>query len=108
MVAQAAMFTATTRIDGETSYIDMAGEIDGLADEVLSEAYEKVEQIGPGQIVLNFSSVDYINSTGIALIVGVLARARAAGISLAASGLSDHYREIFTITRLSDFMEIQP
>ncbi len=57
--------------------------------------------------MLNFAGVDYINSTGIALIVGLLAKARAAHTPLAATGLSEHYREIFTITRLSDFMEIQ-
>ena len=39
--------------------------------------------------------------------LGLLARARAAHRPIAAAGLSDHYREIFTITRLSDFMEIQ-
>ena len=48
----------------------------------------------------------YINSTGIALIVGLLGRARADGVAVRACGLSDHYREIFEITRLSDFMTI--
>ena len=62
----------------------------------------------PQKVELNFSGVDYINSTGIALIVGLLARARAAHRPIAAVGLSEHYREIFTITRLSDFMEIRP
>ena len=57
-------------------------------------------------MVLNFARTDYINSTGIALIVGLLAQARASGIALTACGLSDHYREIFEITRLSDFMTI--
>jgi anti-anti-sigma factor len=57
-------------------------------------------------VVLNFSGADYINSTGIALIVGVLAQARARGIEITACGLSEHYREIFEITRLADFMRI--
>ena len=51
---------------------------------------------------------DYINSTGIALIVSVLARARAERRKVVASGLSAHYREIFDITRLSDFIELFP
>ena len=48
--------------------------------------------------------MDYINSTGIALIVGLLAKARASKRCLLAYGLSDHYVEIFNITRLSDFV----
>ena len=58
-------------------------------------------------MVLNFADAGYINSTGIALIVGLLARARADGIEVRACGLSDHYREIFEITRLADFMRIK-
>ena len=57
-------------------------------------------------MVLNFSGTEYINSTGIALIVGLLARARADGVECSACGLTDHYREIFEITRLADFMTI--
>ena len=52
--------------------------------------------------------MDYINSTGIALIVGVLAQARKAGCRLLTTGLSSHYVEIFHITRLADFMSIYP
>ena len=42
----------------------------------------------------------------LALIVGLLAQARKNGIDVKAFGLSDHYREIFEITRLADFMTI--
>jgi anti-anti-sigma factor len=59
-------------------------------------------------ILLNFSDVDYINSTGIALIVNLLTRARKAHHRLLACGLSDHYAEIFQITRLADFIGIFP
>ena len=56
--------------------------------------------------MLDFAAVDYINSTGIALIVGLLAEARKTGQEVQARGLAEHYREIFRITRLSDFMTI--
>ena len=99
-------FAATVRAEGEQTVMVLTGEINGLADEALSAAYEQAAQMSPARLVLDFAGVDYINSTGIALIVGVLAQARAAHIPLKAVGLSDHYREIFTITRLSDFIEI--
>jgi anti-anti-sigma factor len=91
----------------QTAVLHMHGEINSTADAALADAYSQAEQSNPATVVLDFHDVDYINSTGIALIVGLLARARAAHRSLTAVGLSDHYREIFTITRLSDFMEIQ-
>ena len=59
-------------------------------------------------VLLNFADVDYINSTGIALIVSILAQARKAHMPLITAGLSEHYQEIFRITRLADFMSIYP
>ena len=56
--------------------------------------------------MLDFTRVDYINSTGIALIVRLLAEARRDHREVIAVGLSDHYREIFRITRLSDYLTI--
>ena len=43
-------------------------------------------------VVLDFADVDYINSTGIALIVGLLAKARRSTATVRAFGLSEHYR----------------
>jgi len=100
-------FNADVRQNGSDAVIAMRGEINGQADPALDNAYSAAEQLAPEKVILDFSAVDYINSTGIALIVGVLARARAAHHAVSAVGLSDHYREIFTITRLSDFMEIR-
>ena len=112
------MCEATTRALPGAAVIELRGEVDGSAAAVLTAAYERAVQPGdrspatagadPGTVVLDFAAVDYINSTGIALIVSVLARARAERRKVVASGLSPHYREIFDITRLSDFIELFP
>jgi anti-sigma B factor antagonist len=87
--------------------IELSGDVDGTAADVLTQAYEQaVADADPATVVLDFARVDYINSTGIALIVSVLAKARAQRRKVVASGLSAHYREIFDITRLSDFIEL--
>jgi anti-anti-sigma factor len=88
--------------------VDLHGEINGFGEEALNAGYSEAEAKDPEVIVLNFEGVDYINSTGIALIVSLLARARASKRRLLAYGLSDHYLEIFNVTRLSDFMGLYP
>ncbi len=100
-------FSAEVEVLGQTAVIHLYGEINNMADEAMTAAYDLAEESEPQAVTLNFGKVQYINSTGIALIVGLLARARAAKRPLAAIGLSDHYREIFSITRLSDFIEIR-
>jgi anti-anti-sigma factor len=99
-------FDAAVRNERGTAIIDLQGEINALADETLNTAFDKAEEQYTDTIILNFDRVDYINSTGIALIVGLLARARKARRRLLVFGLSEHYVEIFQITRLADFMDI--
>jgi len=94
------------RIAG-TVVLELTGELNSSASGVLAPAYaDAVSDGDPRTVVLDFTRVDYINSTGIALVVGVLARARAESRTLIAVGLSQHYQEIFTITRLSDYMQM--
>ena len=88
--------------------IDLRGEINGLAEEALNDAYGQAARRDSSSILLNFADVTYINSTGIALIVGLLAHARKDGRTVMSCGLSEHYREIFEITRLADFMQLYP
>ena len=97
---------ASVRYQDRIAIIDLDGEIDGFAEETLNTAYTSAEENDPPRIVLNFSKVKYINSTGIALIVSLMAKARKGHRQIAAYGLSDHYAEIFRITRLADFMNI--
>lgn len=83
--------------------VRMRGDLTGSAREVMESAYSAASA---SVVVLDFSEVGYINSTGIAVVVGVLARARADGRQVRAFGLDDHYRKIFQITRIADFMAI--
>jgi anti-sigma B factor antagonist len=99
---------ARVRHEPGVAIIDLQGEIDAFAENVLNDAYVDAESQESSTILLNFSGVDYINSTGIALIVGLLARARKSHRRLLAFGLSEHYVEIFKITRLVDFMSVFP
>jgi anti-anti-sigma factor len=89
------------RRDGVT-VIDMPAHIDITSEATLDTAYSEVSP--KGAVLLNFTGTEYINSSGIALIVGILARARKQSRPIGAYGLSDHYREIFEVTRLADFM----
>ena len=99
---------AQVRHQPRVAIIDLHGEIDAFAEDVLNTAYADAESRQSEVILLNFSDVDYINSTGIALIVSLLARARKTKRRLLACGLSQHYVEIFQITRLVDFMSVFP
>ena len=90
-----------------TTVMRLRGEVDGSAKTLMPEAYsDAVAANSPATVLLDFTDVAYINSTGIAVIVGILAQARADGRSVSAMGLTEHYKHIFTITRLVDFIQL--
>lgn len=98
-------FLATVRPSAKGTVIELSGTVNRAAKERMEAAYEEASRT-PGEILLDFTGVEYINSTGIAVIVGLLAMARAEENKVGAFGLTEHYREVFEITRLADFMHI--
>ena len=84
------------------SIIDIKGEINGLSETVLMEAYNQASLNGVRSIILNFSDLEYMNSSGIGLLVTLLIRVRRQKQRLLAFGLSEHYKEIFDMTGLND------
>jgi anti-sigma B factor antagonist len=98
-------FEATvSRFDGG-ALVTLSGTVNRASKEALEHAYHEGAKLA-GRVLLDFRGVDYINSTGIAVIVGILAMARSENREVAGFGLSEHYREVFNITRLADFMNI--
>lgn len=98
----------TVRHRDGAAVIDLVGDVNARAEQSLDDAWAEATREDTGAVVLNFEDAGYINSTGIALIVGLLAKARAHSIPIRAYGLTPHYREIFEITRLADFLAINP
>ncbi len=98
-------FTTEVEHLDQTGIVRMSGRVDRIAAEALDTAFEQAARAG--LVLLDFTAVDFINSTGIALIVGLLQRAEAGGVEMEACGLSDHFREIFEITRIVDYLPIR-
>ena len=94
------------RIDAVTSIIDIQGDVSAFAENVLMDAYTQASGPGIRNIVLNFSGLEYMNSSGIGLLVTLLIRINRQKQRMLAYGLSDHYRHIFELTRLNDAIGI--
>ena len=89
-----------------TSVIDIQGDITAQSDDVLMDAYGRASEADVKAIVLNFSGLDYMNSGGIGLLVTLLVRAQRQRQRILAFGLSEHYRQIFELTRLDEAVGI--
>src|ERR687894_1081756 len=88
------------------SIIDVQGELTAFAESVLMDAYNQASDGQVRAIILNFEDLEYMNSSGIGLLVTLLIRINREKQQLLTYGLSEHYRSIFQITRLDDAIGI--
>lgn len=94
------------KMSEQVSIIDVQGELTAFAESVLMHAYSEASASGVRAIILNFGGLEYMNSSGIGLLVTLLIRVNRAKQKLLTYGLSDHYQNIFQITRLDDAIGI--
>ena len=99
--------TMTVRKASNTaSVIDIRGEVNAFAENALMDSYAQASTGDVRAIILNFSGLEYMNSSGIGLLVTLLIRANRQGQRLLAIGLSEHYQHIFELTRLNEAIRI--
>ena len=84
------------------SVISITGDVTGACEQMLMAAHEQATDAGAALIVLDFSAMEYMNSGGIGMLVTLLVRAQRRQQRIAAVGLSEHYRQIFELTRLDE------
>lgn len=103
------MTTITGRVvGGFAGIVEVHGDMNAGSEDALMAAYASACGTGTKGVVLNFDQLEFLNSGGIGLLVTLLVRANRNGQRLSACGLSDHYREIFELTRLDDAIDIHP
>lgn len=100
-MTQANVTMAVRNIGNQVGIIDIGGEVTGAAEDMLSNAYAQASK-NARAVIFNLGGLEYMNSSGIGLLVMLLIRAQRQGLKLLAYGLSEHYHEIFELTRLNE------
>jgi anti-sigma B factor antagonist len=103
---QAQVTMDVRKVNDKVSVIDVKGELTAFAEGVLMQAYNQASDGRVRAIVLNFEGLEYMNSSGIGLLVTLLIRINREKQRLLTYGLTEHYRNIFQITRLDDAIGI--
>jgi anti-sigma B factor antagonist len=104
------MSTMTIGVDrvGAAALVRITGDVTSGSEHDLTEGYAAAVDGGARAVILDFSGMEYMNSGGIGLLVTILVRAQRSGVKLLATGLSDHYRQILSLTRLDEAIAIHP
>jgi anti-sigma B factor antagonist len=85
---QANVMIIVRKVSPVVSIIDIQGEVSAFAEKVLMDAYTEASTSTTSAIILNFSGLEYMNSSGIGLLVTLLIRVSRQKQRLLAFGLS--------------------
>lgn len=72
-------FTVTTSTEGDAAVVAATGELDAHAAPTLAAAVDPLADRPQGTLVIDLSGVDFVDSTGLGVLVGALKRVREAG-----------------------------
>ena len=88
--------------------LNIQGDVTAISGETIEEAYQKVSTDGAQKILLYFDKDGYINSGGIAILIGIVSEGMKKEQKIRMTGLSGHFQKIFDMVGLTKYTEIFP
>jgi anti-sigma B factor antagonist len=85
------------------SVIAFSGDISSASKDAVLDAYHGLDSAS-SKVLLDFTDVDYINSSGIAIIIQMLLEAGKGGArTIGIFGLSPHFQKVFTMVGINRY-----
>ncbi len=85
-----------------------SGDISSASKDAIIGAYQALDKKQNPLILLDFAKVDYLNSSGIALVIQVLMEASKSAQKVAISGLTPHFTKVFTMVGITKYATLYP
>ena len=79
------------------------GDISSASKDAVLGSYEALDKAAHRRILLNFKGVEYLNSSGIALVIQLLMEASKGGQTVAICGLTQHFTKVFTMVGITKY-----
>jgi anti-sigma B factor antagonist len=93
-------FTVSTREEGPFTVVEVGGEVDVYTAPRLREAVVTAIESGKNRLVIDVESVEFLDSTGVGVLVGALKKVRSNGGTLDIVCTQPRLLKIFDITGL--------
>jgi anti-anti-sigma factor len=90
------------------SVLRYEGDIASTSKDAVLGTYQALPKETTKLVLLDFTKVDYINSSGIALIIQMLIEASNSGQKVFAFGLSAHFTKVFTMVGITRYAGLFP
>ncbi len=97
-----------TRDEGGRSVVAVAGEVDVYTGPRLRERLNDLLDSGENHLIIDLTAVDFLDSTGLGILVGVLSRVKSVGGSMVLVCSAERILKVFRITGLHALFPIAP
>ncbi len=85
-----------------------SGDISSTSRDAVLGTYSRLDRMHTRAVLLDFSKVDYINSSGIALVIQLMIEAKKAGQCVSVFGLTPHFQKVFTMVGITKYASLHP
>jgi anti-anti-sigma factor len=99
-------FEVTIEEHAGGALVAIQGELDISNASTLEEHLQRAEADGPGLLVMDLSRLDFMDSTGLRLLISADQRARAAGRRFVLVRGNQMVQRVLRLTRLDERLEI--
>jgi anti-anti-sigma factor len=99
---------ASVRTRNDVSIIDIRGDVTPNTGGPIEDTYKQLTVAGSKKILICFDRDGYINSGGIAVLIGIVSESRKRGQLVRMTGLSAHFQKIFSMVGLAKYARVFP
>ena len=94
---------ATSPAGQPVAVLRFDGDIASTSKDAVLGTYQALPKETTRLVLLDFSKVDYINSSGIALVIQMMIEASNSAQKIYAFGLSAHFTKVFTMVGITKY-----
>ena len=92
----------------ELTCLRFTGDVSSLSKDAIVGTYQALDKAAHKRILLDFKGVEYLNSSGIALVIQVLMEASKSDQTVAICGLTPHFTKVFTMVGITKYASLYP
>jgi anti-sigma B factor antagonist len=95
-----------SRTEPRAAVIELHGDLSADGDTAVKDAYREAVTSGGGVVLFNLAGTQYINTSGISVLISVVMEAKLQGVTVVVAGASPHYRKVLDLVRFSTFVSM--
>jgi anti-sigma B factor antagonist len=94
---------AKVDLENDLAILRFEGDITSASRDQVLGTYKDLPKGGLKHILIDFTKVPYLNSSGIALVIQMIMAAKAESQSVRCFGLTAHFKKVFTMVGISKY-----